>query len=380
MGSHAISPWAPAAAAALLAALLASPAHAQAHKDNRYGIDVFQGPVLAPSDVIGIAGAYAGYAEGITGMVANAAAPAVREPLSVGYFNWDLSASISIPFNLFGPRNDFDNAGAAGRDYGDFIYGTVGGLVQYGPFGAGFNVEVQRYSLKPAGGMGTATAVTLGKYHALAAYRLLGDQLMFGAGARIATLSLVPGDHETSLTMIGAAPELGVLVRPDWQPFRIGATVRFPVHGGRLIGASTTGAGGVKTSGGLVLPDDVVLPWEIEVGAAVQVGPRPINPEWIDPQVQEAALHASFARRRRARELAQAKEQVTIADPGDRALRRRALDEEEITLRKIEDADEKRLTQGLAERQPRQSAKICRDCHLRFSRRRVGPHHAGNTG
>jgi hypothetical protein len=340
-----IFPWGPAAAASLLVALLAPPAAAQARRDNHYGVDVFQGPVLAPSDVIGIAGAYAGYAEGIAGMVANAAAPGVREPTCFSYFNWDLSASISIPFNLFGPRDDFDNSGAAGRDYTDFIYGTVGGLIQYGPFGVGFNAEVQRYALKPASG--PATAVTLGKYHALAGYRLLGDQLIFGAGARIATLSMVPGDAETSLTMIGAGPEIGVLVRPDWQSFRLGATVRLPVHGGRLIGAVRERADGVHTSGGLVLPDDVVLPWEVELGGAVQVGPRPINPAFIDPHAQEAALHASFAQRRRARELAQARELATIGDPADRALRKLSLEADEVALRILEDADEKRITGAL---------------------------------
>src|SRR5262245_10764043 len=92
-------------------ALVAPPAAAQALKANRYSVDVFQGPVLAPSDVIGIAGAYAGYAEGIAGMVANAAAPAVREAYNVTWLNWDVSPSISIPFNLFGQRDDFDNSG-----------------------------------------------------------------------------------------------------------------------------------------------------------------------------------------------------------------------------------------------------------------------------
>ena len=77
----------PALGAALAVALQLAPAaaRAQALKDNRYAIDLFQGPVLAPSDVIGIGGAYAGVAEGIAGMVSNAAAPAVRESYDVGW-------------------------------------------------------------------------------------------------------------------------------------------------------------------------------------------------------------------------------------------------------------------------------------------------------
>src|SRR4051794_20445982 len=40
---------------------------------GRFSIDLFQGPLLAPISVTGIAGAYAAYAEGISGFVANAA-------------------------------------------------------------------------------------------------------------------------------------------------------------------------------------------------------------------------------------------------------------------------------------------------------------------
>lgn len=328
------------------AALLAPPAAAQALKDNRYSVDVFQGPVLAPSDVIGIAGAYAGYAEGIAGMVANAAAPAVREAYNVSWLSWDVSPSISIPFNLFGQRDDFDNSGAKDHGYTDFIYGTLGALLQVGPFGFGINAEIQRYAVAPTKSGAAPTDVILGKYHALAAFRLLGDQLMIGGGVRVASLSLSPHDQTQSLTMIGAAPELGVLVRPDWQSFRFGATVRLPVHGGELIGETKT-RDGVKTAAGLVLPRDVVLPWEIELGAAVQVGPRPLNPEWIDPHKQEASLHASFLLKRQERYGRHAHELAVIPDKQAREKRRKEIEAEEAERQKRDEADEKRLAKAL---------------------------------
>lgn len=304
--------------------------------------------MLAPSDVIGIAGAYAGVAEGIAGMVTNAAAPAVREAYNVSWFTWDVSPSISIPFNLFGQRDDFDNSGAADHGYTDFIYGTVGALFQLGPFGLGLNAEFQRYAVKPASKKLPESDVVLGKYHALLAFRMLGDQLMVGAGVRLATLSLTPhaeGSHD--LTMIGAGPEIGVLVRPDWQSFRLGATCRLPVHGGELIGQSTTHRDGVKTAGGLVLPSDVVLPWELELGAAVQVGPRPLNPAWIDPHEQERSLHRSFQQKRRERRAAHAEELERIRDRDAWVRRKKAIDEEEALVQKQEDADEKRIALGL---------------------------------
>lgn len=326
---------------------LAPPAAAQALKDNRYSVDIFQGPVLAPSDVIGIAGAYAGYAEGIAGMVANAAAPAVREPYNVSWLSWDVSPSISIPFNLFGQRDDFDNSGAGDHAYTDFIYGTLGALIQAGPFGLGINAEIQRYAVAPLTAGARPTDVILGKYHALAAFRLLGDQLMIGGGVRVATLSLSPHDQETSLTMIGAAPEFGVLVRPDWQSFRVGATVRLPVHGGELIGESRSRPDGVKEAAGLVLPRDVVLPWEIELGAAVQVGPRPINPAWIDPHQQEASLRASFLIKRQERIGRRAAELAVIAAPVAREARRAEMEAEERVIAAREKADEDRIARSL---------------------------------
>ncbi len=330
------------AALVALAALLLGQAEARANPldGKRYAIDVFQGPILAPSDVIGIGGAYAGYAEGIAGMVVNAAAPAVREAYNVSWFNWDFSPSISIPFNLFGTRDDFDNTGSAGHAYTDFIYGTAGALVQFGALGIGLDAEIQSYSLSGTGPGGASTAVTLGKYHALLAYRLLGDQLMVGAGARLSTLSLDPHDQVTHLTILGAAPEVGVLIRPDWQSFRLGATVRLPVHGGRL-------GAGVPHPGGLDLPDDVVLPWEVELGAAVQVGPRPLNPPWIDPHDQEEALHRSFSRRRREREAREIAELARIGDPAERDERKHAIDKEETAKVAQEHADEARIAKGL---------------------------------
>ena len=337
--------WALGATAA--AVFYATPAGAQALKDNRYAIDVFQGPILAPSDVIGIAGAYAGYAEGIAGMVANAAAPAVREPYNVTWLSWDVSPSISIPFNVFGLRDDFDNSGAADHDYTDFVYGTVGALVQVGQLGFGANAEIQRYVVTPARRKGEPTYVVVGKYHALAAIRLLGDQLMIGAGARLATLSLTPQGAATSLTMVGAGAEMGVLVRPDWRSFRVGATFRFPVHGGELIGDTKTRADGVRTSAGLVLPSDVVLPWELEIGAALQVGPRPLNPAWIDPRKHEATLRAKVASRRGARVQRREAELAKIADPAARAARAEAVEIEERALRAHDDAEEEREAKRL---------------------------------
>lgn len=316
-------------------------AHADAFPNNRYAIDLFQGPVLAPIRLTGMSGAYGGHAEGIEGMVANAAAPAVREPFSASWFEFDISGSISIPLSLF-ENNDFDNSGANDSDYSNFVYLTGGVLSQFGMFGVGANAELQRYSLTSADG--ASTAVTVGKYHGLAAIRLVGDQLMIGAGARLLTLGLDAPD--TTLTTIGAAPQIGILIRPDWTSFRIGATYRFAVDAGELVGgARSRDAAGRARAGGLILPDRVVWPWELEVGVAIQVGPRPLNPVWIDPHEQEEEIAATQRDERAERAGRDAAEIATIADPGERARRAAELAEQERAAR---GQDERRFEQAKA--------------------------------
>jgi hypothetical protein len=36
----------------------------------------------------------------------------------------------------------------------------------------------------------------------------------------------------------------------------------------------------------LYLPDSVTVPWDLDVGVAVQLGPRPLNPRWRDPAAE----------------------------------------------------------------------------------------------
>jgi hypothetical protein len=291
---------------AALGALAPSAASADPLPTNRYAIDLYQGPILAPIRVTGLAGSYAGHAEGIEGMVANAAAPAVRAPYSVRWLDVDVSASVSLPLVLT-RRNDWDNDRLVDTKTTDFIYLTGGAILQVGRFGFGANAELQRYTL--SGDQGSSTPITVGKYHALAAVSLVGSQLALGAGARVVTLGLDAAD--ASITMAGAAPELGFLVRPDWKSVRVGGTFRFPVSGASVLGApKTRDAAGLGRAGGLVVPDRVAWPWELELGVAVQVGPRPLNPRWIDPAAQEAAYledHAAELAREADREVAVAR-------------------------------------------------------------------------
>ncbi len=313
------------------AALAAEPAaRADTITNNHYSLDFFQGASLAPIRVIGIGGAYAGVADGISGFVANAASPALRDSSSTAWVELDAGVSLSLPLVLF-ERADFDNSGKIDQAYTDFIYLAAGGLLQLGPFGTGFIADVQRYTLRSGG---VRTDVNIGRAHVLGAWSFLGGQLMVGGGARIGGMFLQTPDAQ--FTMLGVAPEVGFLVRPDWKSFRVGATFRFPVDAGELGSPQLRiDKGGIRRAGGLVLPDHVVWPWELEVGLAVQVGPRPLNPQWINPHDQEAELATLQGIERRRREAARALELAGVADASERRLR--AKEHEEARAREAED-------------------------------------------
>lgn len=279
---------------------------------NDFAVDLFQGVVFAPTRVTSMGGAYAGMAEGTGGLSANASSPAVRAPTSLTWLDFDLDASLSIPLNLF-ENDDFDNSGDLDADYSNFIYLAGALQMQAGPFGAGAFGDLQRYELQFPGSE-DETFVTVGRYHVLTAVHFFGNQFAVGGGIRALTLSV--SNPEAELTVFGVSPQLGFHIRPDWMPFRVGATYRHPVKADFLIGSGeSVGEDGLRRAGNLVLPREVVLPWEIEAGVAVQVGARPLNPEWLDPEEQVEELRDTFRARERARR-ASVRERVAELPPG----------------------------------------------------------------
>ena len=332
---------------------------------NDYAIDLYQGPVLAPLMVTGLGGAYAAIADGVEGLGQNAAASAVRPAYSYGWFDYDVALSASFP-GAFG-RTDFDNRGEAGLNSVTFFY-TLGAILQFGPLGVGISGDFQRFALPSDTATGVpGTVVQIGRLHASAAYSFLGDQVVVGGGLRgvRATVDTLPPDgdvnalvilkSETVLSMLGVSPELGVLIRPDYTPWRLGATYRRPVDASGEPGPTATrDLDGVFRAGGLALPSRVHWPWELEIGVALSAGPRPLNPKWINPHEQEAALRDEIEAARRTRRAAQDLELERIVDLAARREREKDLALEEKYIRAEEDRRIDRMSgQLLAERRAR---------------------------
>lgn len=327
---------------------------------NDYNVDLYQGPVLAPSRVTAMGGAYAALAEGVDALGQNAAAASVRTPYSVSFFDYDLSASIYFP-GAFG-KTDFDNRGEVGLNSFPFFY-SLGALGQWGQLGFGVLADSQRYALPRRADQGLpAAAIEIARLHVSFGYTLLGDQLSIGGGLRgvRATVdTLADTSSETAiflsrqdnvLAMLGLSPELGVLIRPDYAPFRIGATYRLPITAtGRLGATVTTDEKGVKRAAGLALPEGVHWPWELELGVALSAGPRPLNPRWIDPRVHEARAREEIEQQRRLRRSSQELELQDIRDPALRALREQEFARAERYARAEEDRKLERLSNQLTE-------------------------------
>jgi hypothetical protein len=226
----------------------------------------------------------------------------------------------------------------------------------------------------PRGG-GSGVTLVYGRYHALAGYGVADDQFVIGAGARIITLQVktagsnaeIP-NGQTLLTLDGAGPEVGVLWKPNSYPFRFGSTFRSAVGatvasfagqvGGFLgeslgPGSSVGSAASSPTTEGdvcprgkvradlcnpFILPATATVPWEFETGFAVQLGPRPISPPWLNPHVMEHPVRDRVASIRAARKKEYARELVD-ALPAERAAKLRAQAAHEDVLRGIEDQE-----------------------------------------
>ena len=298
----------------------------------------------------GLAGAMTAAAQGLEGVYNNAAAPAVREPYSLSWVDIDPSVGISLP-GAYG-NTDFDNRGENGdpqtvQRTNRFLSLNAGIQVQLGPLALNVLGDFLNYEVSSA--LGAPVSLTLGRIHAVAAYAFLDNQVIFGAGARIAVLNVAESNASLGalVRMLGAAPQVGAIVKPNDVPWRLGLTARAPVVASPFsLGTTPTSpVNGVEQAGPFILPTRITEPWEVEAGVAYQLGPRPLNPTWIDPHDQEAELVASIEQRRRERTLARRTELAARARPTTseertaQALRYQTLAREDEDARAAEDKE-----------------------------------------
>jgi hypothetical protein len=288
-----------------------------------------------------LGGAYGGYAEGVEGTYANSGAPAVREPFSLRYVDYDVSGSLYAPafFQTYDVENRCDPAGMRCKTTGErassAVVAGLAGMIQVGRFGMSLSTDVQAFDLTQS----ASNPVTLrfGLVRLLTAYGFLNGQLAIGVGVRGVVVQMDQAGAGNLFLAAGASPEAGALIRPDNQPWRVGATVRAPVFSTDI---------GPGTAGGLILPRQVILPAEIEAGVSVQIGARPLNPPWIDPIEQQQPVKHEVENAREAR---RADHELAIAQSDDPIRTRERLEREEDAIRAVEEARLRRESVRLLE-------------------------------
>jgi hypothetical protein len=317
-------------------------------------LHVVTGPVLAPSRVLGLAGAYQGIAEGLPGFAANAAAPAVRTPWSWQWFDYDLDASISIP-SAFRKLDDLEFDGIKEDfNYSRFVFITLGANAQFGPWGVGAITDLQRFDLTERDHVEQYRAL-LSRTKVLAGRSLFGGDLVVGGGLRTIGFDVsgttAAGETKSLVSAFGVAPELGFLYRPAEYAFRIGATYRMAVSAGREAG--------VEKVDRWWIPASVSLPWELDVGVAMQGGNRPLNVHWSNPH-DDAERFADEIHRARERRAAERAAILAGTEPGLRTTRAAELERDEATIRSVEERERKAF--------PKTYARIAREKYARLSR------------
>jgi hypothetical protein len=312
-------------------------------KTNNYAIDLTQGPVLASNRVIGLAGAFVAMADGVDGDTQNPASPAVRVPYSYTDVDYDLGAGLVFPGGL-GRSGDFFNSGSkthvvAGNNLYVFLSGAFN--VQIDRFGFGFTADLQQYSLRRSSEP-TVTSLTsqIMVNHFLLAYAFNDDQFVVGTGARVVTLDVSTratflSSGMDTLNTHGAGFELGFIWRPNGERVRLGAAFRSPV--------SAEAAGKVLYRGTpdeLYLPSHITLPWDLNIGTAIQLGSRPLNPRWVSPRelLAHKRRYLAWQARERERRTREAVRQARAEGRDAAALERilRAQDEAEAAIDRAE--------------------------------------------
>lgn len=336
-----------AAACTLSALLTAVRAHAELPAEGarirtpEYAIDLSQTAVLAGNRVTGLGGAFVAIAEGVDGTAQNPAAVAHRAPWSTDHFDYDLGLGITFSSQI--PNADLFNSGrrvlvARGAEE-RFVFLNLAANLQFGRWGFGVASDIQEYSLRR-----TTMAVAAEQRDRLAArfivthitggYAFHRGELLFGVGSRIGVLNVVnanspEGDEQALFTAVGSGFHAGVLVRPNDARYRIGVSFRSPV----TAAASRDGPVPIVYAGDpeneLFLPNRVTLPWDLHAGIAVQLGPRPFNPRWLDPVGELRHIEQYLAWRTRERErLRRAVKKEATQSGADVAWTLRALDAE----------------------------------------------------
>ncbi len=351
--------------AGLVSASVASAAWAEPPppkiENNDYAIHIFQGPVTSAARIIGDAGAYTAVAEACEGEYSNAAAPAIRAPWSTSRWEYDVCFDFTNP-GAFG-NVDIENRGPGYSNeknrYSNAYTISPGLELQYKSLGITVLGTQTRFGLGDANVFTAPFSIVLNQITSSIATSFADDQLVLGFGLKAVLLDIDERVGQTDVDIIssdGFGFQAGAVFKPKRLPFRVGATYRSQITVSNIQGDFTT-IDGSRAVGShrspFILPDRLEVPWEVEIGAAVELGRRPLNRTRPDASTVEDQLRAVYEARKLERAKAYA-DAIEKLPPRERE-RERAKDEKKEAA--LEDEDDKELDRKIDDLRRAQQAE-----------------------
>jgi hypothetical protein len=234
--------------------------------DSNYSIELYDGVAIGNTAMVGMGGATVAMAIGTSGTLTNPSAPAVRPTTDTDPWSWDyhldyLNGSLSTDYDNNGFTSETGGTSLLtlgfGLRFGNWA-GAITGTQQYVP------VADAMYTLPDGNTAGLEASVQRIQF-ALARWFPSIDTAI-GVSTQLGLFSMKPDcdveDCDDLFTVGGAGLELGAQFVPRQQSFRIGAALASPIKGGDFSGCDPSDCVG------WILPEQIVSPWRLAVGAA----------------------------------------------------------------------------------------------------------------
>jgi hypothetical protein len=224
-------------------------------------VELYYGPVVAPSRMVGMGAAYTSIGEGAGAQFFNPAAVANRFVYTSHEFfdwDWDLDWLVVQPTRT---GVDFEDSGSARLNQSVTILN--GALeMMLGRFGIGLSFVTESIGASNATWSNTQGTLSFG-------YNFLDGELVTGIQLIAANDQAVPlGQSQANVQLRGGGVGAGVLWRPRGSPLRAGLTLRSPIH------LSPSASLAQST---LPLPERGTVPWQIGLGLSYTIG-QVLNP------------------------------------------------------------------------------------------------------
>lgn len=229
--------------------------------ERNFTLDLYQGPIITNSRILGLAGAFTAVAEGTAGMGFNPASVAHRAYYSADWWDYDYDLDLLVP-GIFNPSGvDFWNVGE--RTSSAFVAFAIGGHLQFNEFGVGLFINGQTVGVAAADAGQSQSSFRAIISRLVLGYGFWDHQIIVGASLKTGVIDIKHTDDEEPLyesPSIGG--NFGILYLPRHLPFRIGVTLDTP------MAVLDPGECTDPACEDLILPTGVSSPWSLNLGAA----------------------------------------------------------------------------------------------------------------